>query len=57
MPIVFIQKAIIQIKSVIIDNIHNINFVMFNISTLVFFLIFPDEMGGVSYPRVRLIVI
>ena len=33
-PIVIIQKAIMQIKSVIIDNIHYINFIRFNISAL-----------------------
>ena len=39
-----------QIKSVIIDNIHYINF-MFNISTLFFFfLICPSEIGvGILY--------
>ena len=40
-----IVKAIMQIKSVIIDNIHYINSTMFNISTLFFFLICPAEIG------------
>ena len=34
-----------QIKSVIIDTIHYINFIMFNISTLVFFF-FLDLPSG-----------
>ena len=34
MMIIIIQKAIMQIKSVIIDNIHYINLIKFNISTL-----------------------
>ena len=35
-----------QIKSVIIDNIHYINVITFNISILgFFFLIFPAEIG------------
>ena len=37
-----------QIKSVIIDNIHHITFITFNISTLFhkfFFLICPAEIG------------
>ena len=41
-----------QIKSVIIDNIHYINFITFNISTLFhknFFLIYPAEIS-IIYP-------
>ena len=44
LPIVIIQKTIMQIKSLIIDNIHYISFITFNISTL-FFLICPAEIG------------
>ena len=45
-----------QIESVIIDNIHFIHFIMFNISSLFhynFFLIWPAEIGArLIYPYV-----
>ena len=37
------------IKSVIIDNIHYINFIMFNISSLLFFLFALLKFGRVLY--------
>ena len=43
-----------QIKSVVIDHIHYINFITFNISTLFFFYL-PNWNWGASYTSVRLI--
>ena len=57
-PIVIIQKPIMQIKSVIIDNIHYINLITFKLITLFFLdlsaeirmrLIYPCVLKAVKY--------